>query len=353
MKNDRFLHYILSFILLIVLVGCSNQPQKSDDSPKINDEGQNPFEMNAENSGVMGSIGHGLVNPPLDNNNQIIPLTYEGEELEIEYFVNASGKGKNVGFLIYVNGIPQPYKITQAEATYEYMHIFNLEEDNKDIPFTFRFTPVTGKKGDELSVTITSIYNPAFMPDMKETSSYGGYHEALTSSFPLILNENPESIEDQIMSINPYLSNIRFSEEPVTNDLLENHSGLQEITLETLEKNVLTELYFDNTSAMKMDHFKIDENGKVNITFKIFGQPGIRYRNIFYINHQPLMDDKGVTYFETELSKGEVSVIDVELDLDKLQDFNTFYAVSVPINAEDFPEDVVVLLKTRSILLYK
>lgn len=46
-------------------------------------------------------------------------------------------------------------------------------------------------------------------------------------------------------------------------------------------------------------------------------------------------------------------MIDADIDLGKLEELNTFYVVSVPVNAADFPDDVVVLEKTASILLYK
>ena len=39
-----------------------------------------------------------------------------------------------------------------------------------------RFPGVTGSTGDTLALTVVSITNPDFQPDMESTSSYGWYH---------------------------------------------------------------------------------------------------------------------------------------------------------------------------------
>lgn len=341
------------FLIAVLATGCANQNPDDGDSNAINDVNHNPFEMDEEETVDLGSIGHGFVNPELDEIGNRLPLRYDGRELKIDYTVRATGKAKNVGFLVFVDGIPQPYKFNTTDAPYEYMHIFDLEEDDKDTPFTFIFTPVTGKKGETLDINITSVYNPAFIPNMKETSSYGGYHSTLMASGSLFFEEDAKALEASSIPGNDYISNIHLSTEPVTNDLLERHSFMQEVTLETLENQVLSELFLDGDSAMRIDNLQVSDSGTLHVTFKIFGHPGVKYRNALYINHQALSTKDGDTSFETILAKGEVAVLDVEIDLERLEEFNTFYVVSVPINLEDFPDSVISLEKSRSILLYQ
>ncbi|MNL89089.1 hypothetical protein D3C87_2192040 [compost metagenome] len=48
-----------------------------------------------------------------------------------------------------------------------------------------------------------------------------------------------------------------------------------------------------------------------------------------------------------------MEVINADIKAEDLGDFNTFYVISIPVNADDFPNDVVVLEKTPSLLLYK
>ena len=71
------------------------------------------------------------------------------------------------------DGQPQPYKVNDTAAEYEYCHSFSAGEDQS---FSFLFEPVTGSAGDTLALTVVSITNPDFQPDMESTSSYGWYH---------------------------------------------------------------------------------------------------------------------------------------------------------------------------------
>lgn len=356
MGKCGFSRYILLLLALVVLAtGCSNQNLDKNDADTINNGNDNPFEVNDEDTEILNAMSHGLHNPEMDESGEErLPLQYDGGELEIDYFVRASGNAKNVGFLVFVDGKPQPYKFNTAEAPYEYMHIFDVEEDDKETPFTFIFTPVTGKQGDTLDIIITSVYNPAFIPDMKETSAYGGYHTTLQSFSSLFFEKDADGLETRSIPKNDYLVNISQSTEPVTKELMEKHEKhrAMKIDLETLEKLVMNEVNFDGDSTMNIDNLQVNDSGTLHVTFKLFGTPGLQYQNTFYINHQALATVNGDTSFETTLAKGEVSVIDVEIDLERLEDFNTFYVVSVPINTEDFPDEAF-LLKSESILLYK
>lgn len=137
------------------------------------------LEENKNTTVVMGSLAHQFTNLKYDNNGEMIPLRYDGGELKIDYSVSASGEAKNVGFLLFVDGFPQPYRLNAPEAPYQYMHIIDPEKDDQETPLAFLFTPVTGKQGDTPPVSIASVYSPAFIPDLAATSSYGGYHAIL------------------------------------------------------------------------------------------------------------------------------------------------------------------------------
>lgn len=349
-KSKAFKWALFLAVVAVWATGCSNTNSNAGESAAAGQPTQNPFEADGQETAILGSIGHGFANPPLDENGNILPLEYNGGELKIDYSVRASGKAKNVGFLVFVDGQPQPYKFNSSDAPYEYMHIFDLAEDDKDTPFAFVFTPVTGKKGDTLQVSIASVYNPAFIPDMKKTASYGGYQTTLEAGRPLVFNRDADPLDVSSIPRQEVLSHVRLSTEPVTQELLEKHSIMGQVDMEALDKNVYSDLYIEGD--VRQDHFQVERSGTLHVAFKLFGHPGMRYRNTFYLNHKALAGKDGIS-FETALTKGDVTVIDAELELEKLEDFNTFYVVSVPLNADDFPDDVVVLMKTPSLLLYK
>lgn len=103
------------------------------------------------------------------------------------------GKLDNIGFLLFLDGKPQAYKVNDTGTEYEYLHCFQTSDKHQE-KFSFVFTPITGTKGDTLNITIISITNPNFQPDMKETSSYGWYHKPLERVLKLHFNEDaPDS----------------------------------------------------------------------------------------------------------------------------------------------------------------
>lgn len=339
----------LSAVMVIVLAtGCSNQTPGIDDPDGTSDADHNPFK--STDSEIISSIGHGFTNLSVDETGRGF-LNYDGGELVLDYSVHASGIAKNVGFLVFVDGIPQPYKFNTIEAPYEYMYIFEWEEDDKDTPFTFAFSPVTGRQGDTLSVNIVSMYNPAFIPDMKETQGYGNYHSTLEMVRPIIFNADAAIISS--VPQHEYLSNIRLSTEPITPAFLDTlDTGFGTVNMEELSKQIFSQLFIDGSDLKGSSNLQIKQDGMLHVVFKIVGHPGVTYKNTLYINHKALSGAEGVS-FETMLTKGESAVVEADIDLEKLEDLNTFYIVSVPSNASDFPNDVIAVMKTQSILLYK
>ncbi|MHA6481962.1 beta-glucanase/beta-glucan synthetase [Paenibacillus sp. strain BS8-2] len=348
------IYQILVIIVLFALAtGCSltNQSMKAENSSEIaTDTDHNPFETDEKNTVVMGSMNHSFINLQFDDKGQVKPLEYNGGELSIDYSVTASGKAKNVGFFLFVDGIPQPYKIDTTDAPYEYMHIFDLIEDDKETTFKFLFTPVTGKKGEILHVSVSSIYNPSFRPDMKESSSYGGYHRSLESGISLSFNQDTEYSDYTPIIDQEVLSKVEVSTEPITKELLERHSSSKGLDAVALSRSVFTELFVNDEVGNQ--NFRVDKSGVLHVTFNMFGHPGVRYKNTFYMNHSAVTNNNSSS-FETVITEGNVSAVKAEINLDKLEEFSTFYIVSVPLNADDYPNDAILMNKTPSLLLYK
>jgi hypothetical protein len=93
---------------------------------------------------------------------------------------------------------------------------------------------------------------------------------------------------------------------------------------------------------------KAEAGETIKITYKLCGSAGAKYRTTFYINHQPVRGADGL-FTQTDVQKGEISVVNLELDPSALPKFSTFYAVSVPV---DVSADYSAM-KTSSMLLYK
>jgi len=336
---------LVALLTVAAASGCAPQPYGPDESASPPKESL--FEMETD----LGSLGHGPASPDRDEAGARLPFVYEGGEMRLEYEVHAAGMAKNVGFLVFVDGIAQPYRLNETATSCQYMHIFDLEEDAKSYPFSFVFTPVTGTKGDTLALTVVGVYGPSFMPDMEEASGYRGFQTTLEGFYELYFKADADLPDSSAVPRHRCLE-IEQSTEPITQEYLDILSDIgKPVTLETLNEKIVVELMF-NGQRRYIDSYAIEADGTLHVTFKITGRPGARYKHTFYINHQALTDGENVS-FETVLTDGNISVIEAKIDLAKLEDLGTFYVVSALCNAQEIMEDRWSFVKTPSVLLYK
>lgn len=341
-------------ILCCLLLGSCSKYKLEDieDNDAIIEVTDNPFDSNddAEESSSTESIGgisHGITDKRenlWDNNN----LLYKGGEITLDYFIVAEGIANKSGFLVFVDGIPQPYKINDTNNEYKYMHEFILN-DGELTEFKFIFTPVTGVKGDTLPIAIISITNPLFKPNMIDITSYGYTHQILECNYNIYFEQsfdNTELKEQQIQGI----TFVESSSKLMSKDEITEYEN--QIPFEfNFEKDVYIQLFIEDENMKLEPSYFIDSNEKLNVNFKILGHPGLIYRNVLYYDHTPIYYSD-VNYFQTKLQKGYIEEISFEIDLTQLEPGGTFYVISIPINSDEYPNDVIVAKKFRSIYLY-
>ena len=305
-----------------------------DDSSAID----NPF---AEEQPQNSSLSHGM---PVTDPEKKPEIVYTGGECTVNYAVSASGIGRDFGFLLYLDGVPQPYKL-EPDGEYAYLHSVSLPEDTEDLPFTFLFTPVTGTEGESSTLAVTSLTNPRFQPDMEQTSSYGGYHSPLTAEYPVNFTATPPF--HQQVAVNPCISNMVRQTQLVTSDYLETRGW----SLAQLNEGIFQFITYDG--EVRYDNLAVSGDAPAAIHYELAGIPGMRSQTTFYIDHMPIADDSGTLVFENTFTSGEVIAYDFGIDARKLDGFRTFYAVTVPLDTEDYPDFPISTLKTDSILFYQ
>ena len=168
------MHRLLFFSLALVclLAGCS-APQASDPAPDESNDLDAYFEEEpADNE--MGSAEFGLQDP-MDT-----VYTYDGESLEIPFSITgaSSGKTTEIGVLLFVDGVAQPYSAVYEDGTEleeSYMQIFNLDYEQQE-NFDMVFQPVTGKAGETVPVMAVTILEPSFVAEGPDNPRYGFHH---------------------------------------------------------------------------------------------------------------------------------------------------------------------------------
>ena len=342
--KKRMLSFVMTFILPFTVTACGNYNIADGNAPPQNLE-EDPF-AGAEEEGDLGFLSHGEANPARADDQSVLPYEYKGGEFVLDYQFSAEGKMDSIGFLLFLDGKPQAYKVDDTGAEYEYLHCFRISEKHEE-KFSFVFTPDTGKKGDTLNMTVMSVTRPDFRPDMKETSSYGWYHQSFERVLKLHFNEDaPDGDSAGGESIAAF-RDVRISEEKITSSFVENElvkAGWNGVTMDTLDNGVYWTIVYDGESV----YDNIDLTGKDTLTLRytLCGTAGARYGISFFLDHKPIYFEEAVSY-DVTLSKGNVWVIEATIDTAKLDGFHTFYATAVAADKDS------VTSKTGSILLYK
>ena len=336
--------FTVTFILSFTVTACGNYNIADENAPPQNVE-EDPF-AGAEEEGDLGFLSHGEANPARADDRSVLPYEYNGGEFVLPYQFSSEGKLDSIGFLLFLDGKPQAYKVNDTGAEYEYLHCFQLSEKHEE-KFSFVFTPDTGKKGDTLNMTVMSVTRPDFRPDMKETSSYGWYHQSFERVLKLHFNEDAPDSDSACGESIAAFRDVRISEEKITSSFVENElvkAGWNGVTMDTLDNGVYWTIVYDGESV----YDNIDLTGKDTLTLRytLCGTAGARYGISFFLDHKPISFEEAVSY-DVTLSKGNVWVIEATIDTAKLDDFHTFYATAVAADKDS------VTSKTGSILLYK
>lgn len=230
-----------------------------------------------------------------------------------------------------------------AAADYEYCHFFAAAEESA---FSFLFEPVTGSAGDLLTLTVVSITNPAFQPDMQSTSGYGWYHKALDFSIQLCFNADAPVSHPDYPSVREILLQNEVREKKITAQYLETElpkCGWGNVSLDTLENGIYYTLSYNGNIVYN----NLCISDPVTLRYTMCGAAGESYHIAFFLNHQPVKIGEN-TSCPITLNKGGVMELEALIDPEKLGQFSTFYCVAVPRAGASAP-----FFKSDSILLYK
>ena len=328
---------------LLSLAACGSYAIPDSTPPPSQTITTNPFDEAEEDAGFLGMLTHGAASLGSSGEGKRLPFPYDGGEFRLEYRFSLTGKMDTVGFLLFLDGKPQPYKVNDTTAEYAYCHSFPAGEDQG---FSFLFEPVAGRTGDTLALTVVSITNPDFKPDMESTSSYGWYHKTLDSCVELQFNADAPAAHSSLPPAREILTQSDVREEKATAQYVEKELpkyGWGSVSMDTLDSGI----YYTFSCDGGITYDNLCVSAPVTLRFTMCGTAGISYSIAFFLDHQPVELDEGTSCSVT-LSKGGVMELEAVIDPDKLGQFNTFYCVAVPQGGAS-----AAFFKTDSILLYK
>ena len=317
-SNTVIIKYCLASVLTLTVflscLGCTGGTAAETDAGYLPESSPFSEEQNDE----MMAYGFGLVSPDPDTN-----IVYDGEPVEVEYYIDNDSVPISTGMLMFVNGIPQPYSTDgDAEA---YMHIHEAPANEK-ATVKIKFTPVCGREGDTLSVRFLSILNPQKRPDKKEYIF--GHTNSITTFLPLYMEMKKDAPSEPA----------EFPRLDPQRDMTQNEADKYIYTDRRgreVNKLRLFELTLRNPEAATMPYLPV-KDGSLIFEMHCCGGPSEEYIMIPFINGTPVTSsafpcvltvEEGTKVYENTFS------LDVGgLDPQKygIEEYNTFYMLAIP-----------------------
>lgn len=301
-----------------LLTGCGRngmQAQKAEEadfSESVSDDLTELFDQDFAAAEV-GSFSYGW-------QDERDVFSYSGEPLEIPFMLTGTMEGspQEVGLLLFVDGIAQPYSVAFSDGTRlaeAYMQTFWLEQDVKNV-FDLVFQPVTGKNGDSLSVQAVVILKPGYLPENEENPNYGVYHSA-NITIPLqIAFEKDAPGEGQKAASDSY--EIVDIPKAVTDS--DEIFGFED------GRDANTVL---SVVPAEEEGDGVIRSGEGAVTFKVrlYGGPEADQNITVFVNHQPVQIG-GADYLAVRTQKEKMVEAAVTLDASAFGERNTIYAVA-------------------------
>lgn len=289
-------------------------------------------------------------------------LPYTGGEMLLDYELSGTGLGRSQGFLIFLDGLPQPYTIERekpqpGDSEYRYLHAVDIEDDSSKAEFTLRFFPVTGQKGDLLDLSIGMVLHAGFVPKNPMQFFFSPYYSLRgMTGYVLDFQATPPPLEPAEPTPNGsaenILSRVKWSKEDMTSEELayaashtSSDDGMQ----------TKWQLFLNGEDTRSLAHLNLDQYDRLDFTFKLLGIPGSRWQIVLYLDHQPLVLDSS-DHFTLDVVRGQKSVLNFSLDPELLDGVHTFYLIAMPwteVNALGERESFDKEIQTRPWSLYR
>lgn len=332
----------MSIIFSMIFSGCmTSDVRTSGNNTQTESEGNTSNVQTKNNDDEEDEVSFGY--DEIDESAAMDTYVYTGENLLVPYHLQAQkATGHDVGFLIFIDGVCQKYSIIDesGEVTEEtYMHRFTLSDTN-DKKFTFLIQPNVGKKGDKKGIYVCGIIYPKFQPKSKDEPSYQYYGN--------IFQTVPQQVRFEADSKNNDKQEAVYSSDgkDIPKEIKNAYEALFGVSIDESDSNQANVELFKEDS----DEAYIEEKSEnVVLHFQMYGGKAGKYRTTLFINHEPVLID-GKNYIETEYKSKTMSTYDMNLDVSKIPQNSTIYAITVPADQNYLEyEDVK---KTSSKLLW-
>jgi len=327
--------FAICFILFLVL-GCTNH--NIENNNYLTTSGDD-FEIEELGNFSFIPIGIGA--------DEILTVEYYGEYIRIPYRLQglANSIDSEFGWFIFVDGLPQPSYLEtltgEVMRKSEYIHMFSLGYQEY-LEFYIVFRPISGAINTNVSLMAATLLQPNFLPNSKDNPLFFPFHN-LFAPISDIIEINYEITNDFLVSEYKNLM-------PISKNLIHDISSFHQATdISTfLRYSPMIEIIpRDKELQINYEDLIVAKNGTIYLQLLVFGGQNVTNRITFFVNHEPVQAN-GVDFFKIELIEGYMAVIDVTIEADNLNEFNSIYAIMMT-TGDDFR--MQGMFKSPSLLL--
>ena len=322
--------WIFLILLTLLLTACTPEkgPQETTQTPTVENVFTQPSTTAPDSPtettapvGLGGGLSFGFETQERDSLGAY--LTYTGGELVVPCSIDTSGNigSKGIGVLLFVDGLPQPYKAEGKD--YAYMHIFQFDQPESRI-IDLTFTPVTGEDGDELECYAVPVLTPNYSYTEEGDLSFVYTSVVPEAGCRLKYQETPPA--EVFPKAGFRLSQLEIRKEPLS------YLDVGTWTEQELQENLEYHFFANNVPDTGHHYvYEVQEKQPVQLRFEVYGTPYVRYGLVFFVDNQPVVSRDG-TPILLDVENGQKTVVEAQLDMTGFDTESVLYAVLVPQN---------------------
>jgi hypothetical protein len=338
MRGDNSVVLFLIICVISLFVSCNGV--NKDDYNETDTQNDN------ESKKREGGISHGVVTPdPLESD---FTLVYDVSPIELTYMLHNGGQNDVWGLSLFVNGVRNSFYVNDSfDSTLMYIDSYNVDE-KKEIQI--KFTPISGTKGEVLSVSFVVMLNPDFvLLDSDQQKTYGNNHVITQMLWKLKIESEPkEKITDIFVGGNKK----ELSEEYIAKYNIKDENS--EASENKLDDSVYFEFYkdsFEETAVI------CSNDSPFNLIINAAGQynefPEINnFRISLYIDHKIVDCFNGNRYLDINVEEDKYTTIALELEKELFFNKNHIYIIAVPLTKNVSPSNPPIQKTTTKPIIF-
>ena len=237
-----------------------------------------------------------------------------------------------VGYMMFIDGIPQQYRIGEEEG-----YVIPVDCEKGVTSTTLKVVPTVPDAEGNHIVNFACMYYPSFRVS-EEESHYGSYHN-LSQLLPWrirgALSETDTAINTNVMY------------QPISEEIKEQYVRVnRDGTVRKLYESVLYSMFYQN--GAETERF----DGGENTQLVLFGGEECSYRVSLFVDHRPVAVFDGMAYADVTMKNEQMVIIDLDFSEIAFEDYSCLYAILCPVSsmgndADQMPE------KTASVTLFE